>query len=107
MDFSISQVRPAVGRLLGLRQAGAQPDDAGVAQETARLVQALGVVDAAVRERDFLLGDFTLADCAFAGLTQLPRLGLALDGLPAVAAYGQRLAARPAWQRVRARLPAS
>ena len=65
--------------------------------------RALSVLDAAVAENEYLLGRFTLADCAFAGLEMLSRLGPITAGLPSLQAWIGRLAGRPAWERVKVR----
>ena len=104
MDFAISQVRPAVARLMGMQLAGIEGPM--LAEETKRLGQALSLVERAVTGREYLLGRFTLADCAFTALSLLPRLRHAPSGLTALSAYAQRLAARPAAKQAAARLGA-
>jgi glutathione S-transferase len=67
--------------------------------ESRRLRKAVEVVEAALGERDFLLaGGFSAADVAVGYSIHLARELIDLDGLPAVAAYHARLAARPAFQ---------
>jgi glutathione S-transferase len=78
------------------------PDDAK-AESRARALEALGVLARAFDDgRDYLLGDFSAADCAAGQVTGWARGAGVLDGFPALAAYGKRIAARPAYQRSRA-----
>jgi glutathione S-transferase len=86
IDFAVLRIGMAVAR-------GEMPAAMGY----------LGVLDRALAGRDWLCGDFCVADCAYA--TMLPLAGrLPLDGLSGVKAYLARLGARPAWARVQARL---
>jgi len=71
--------------------------------EAARLARALGVVEDALRDRDWLLGDFSGADCQIGYSVWLAARFVRLDHRPALAAYRDRCAARPAF---RAALPA-
>lgn len=64
----------------------------------------LVIVDAALGGRDWMLGDFSIADCSAAALAQ-QRARLPLDGLGRLDAYLERLVARPAWARAEARAP--
>ncbi len=82
---------------------GTAPDP--VATEAARkeLSRYLPVLDAALSGRDFLEGELTLADLAYA-----PHLWLVLEGgldfsaWPRVSAWLDRVLARPAWQQAKA-----
>ena len=70
----------------------------------AQLAIAMAVLEQALGGRDHLLGDFSLADVAYAPpLALLARNGYPLP--PRVAAWAARVHARPAWQRVSAREP--
>ena len=64
----------------------------------------LVIVDAALGGRDWMLGGFSIADCSAAALAR-DRARLPLDGLDRLAAYLERLTARPAWARADARAP--
>lgn len=63
----------------------------------------LQVLDKAVAGDAYLCGDFSLADCAYATLLAVGD-GLPRTRFPNLDAYLTRLASRPAWSRVRARL---
>ena len=73
------------------------------------LVQRFADLDAALKGRDWLVGDrFTLADIAWLLLqfTLSMLVGYPFDGLPNVQAWAQRIAMRPSFQLRRARLMA-
>ncbi|WP_267113536.1 glutathione binding-like protein [Xanthomonas sacchari] len=63
----------------------------------ARLLQRYAHAEAALRTQPYLLGErFGVADAyLFTVLGWLPRFGLSLDALPALAAYAARMAQRP------------
>jgi glutathione S-transferase len=61
-------------------------------------------LDARLADRDWLVDTFTMADCAFVAALPM-RSKLPLDGLPRLAAYLDRLAARPSVVRGLARVP--
>lgn len=70
-----------------------------VAQVAADVRRALGVLEQHLAGRDYLLGDFSLADCGVGVMVNL-LLGTRVDRpeeLPAVTAYRERIRARPAW----------
>lgn len=61
-------------------------------------------MESAVSGRDFILGDtFSMADVVFGGTVRFMLMFKMLEPRPALAAYGERLAARPALQRADAR----
>lgn len=102
MDFSLSQVRASVARLGEAMHANpGAPPPGGLVPPVKR---ALGVLDAAVKGREYLMDRFTFADCAFAGLERVTQMGALVDELSAMQAWMGRLASRPAWARMRARL---
>ena len=100
MDLAISQLRPAVGRLGAQRRAPGGGVPATIADETDRLTSALTVIDRGLRDREFLLGRFTIVDCAFTMLAMLPMLGVDLEPFPAALTYRDRLMARPSFTRM-------
>jgi glutathione S-transferase len=104
MDFAISQLRPALGRLGTQRRATGGGAPATIADETGRVMSALSAIDGGVRDREYLLGRFTVVDCSFCLLAMLPTFGLDLTPFPALSAYRARLVERPSWTRTMARL---
>lgn len=84
-------VRPIAKKIVGtLNAAFIQP----------RLKAVLTLMDAHLETEEFLAGDtFTAADIAMGYTLQMAKLRGALDGTyPNIAAYTDRMEARPAWQ---------
>lgn len=77
------------------------------ARDTATLTTLLGAFDRHLTDRAWVLGErLTVADCN--AVLMLPkRAALTLETYPAIRAYLDRLAARPAWARAQARAPRS
>lgn len=67
--------------------------------EAARLSRALRLVETAVTGQDWLLGDFSGVDCVIGYSVYLAGRFVRFDDRPALAAYRDRVAARPAFQR--------
>lgn len=67
--------------------------------EAARLSRALSLVETAVTGCDWLLGDFSGVDCQVGWAVWLAARFVRLDTRPVLAAYRDRCAARPAFQR--------
>ena len=64
------------------------------------LARLLPVLENALAEADWLLGEYSLADIAFAPhLGFLVQYGFDFPGTPRVRAWLERIRARPAWQR--------
>jgi glutathione S-transferase len=64
----------------------------------------LKAMDHAVGDRDYLLGsEFSMADVIFGGTVRYMIGFKMIEPLPALAAYAERLAARPALKRAEAR----
>ncbi len=60
--------------------------------------RALHFVEDRLDGRDYLAGDFSLADVPFMALAMVLQVdGMPLDGLPRLAAYLDRLRARPSY----------
>jgi len=78
-------------------------DDDAKAKTRERTLEALKVLaDAFADGREYLLGAFSAVDCAAGQVTGWARGAGVLDGFPALAEYGRRIAARPAYKRSRA-----
>jgi glutathione S-transferase len=63
----------------------------------------LATIESAVTGRDYLLGDFSMADVVFGGTVRFMLLFKMMEPRPAFTAYTERLAARPAFQRAEAK----
>jgi GST-like protein len=67
-----------------------------------KLERLLGVLDGVLARRDYLAGDFSLADLATAGVLQTVRARIPDDptaGRAAIAVWYGRVSGRPSWQR--------
>ena len=97
------QAMKAVMNIWRASMTGEQPDPAVVAEGKAGAARALDVLEKALVGRDYLAGDFSLADISYAPYLQyLMDMGLGdiVTERPNVAAWWDRLSARPAWQKV-------
>ncbi|KAB2901861.1 MAG: glutathione S-transferase family protein [Kofleriaceae bacterium] len=78
---------------------------AAAARDLETLGTLLGALERHLRTRTWMLGDdFTVADCGFVP-AMMKRDKFPLDKFPAIAAYFDRLGARPAWKRALAATP--
>jgi glutathione S-transferase len=120
--FEVGAILRYIGRLPGAAALAAQNEDEAheidawidvstirIALPLAANVQGplqtgLGIVERRVATQPWLLGRFSLADCAMHAVLRARDMN-ALSSWPAVLAYAERLAARHAWARARARLP--
>jgi glutathione S-transferase len=99
--FSPSAMK-AVMAIWGASMRGAAPDAEVIAAGLAGTERSLDVLEAALTDRDYLAGDFSLADLTFAPYLQyMYDMGIA-EGVarrPHVAAWWARVSGRPAWQK--------
>lgn len=75
----------------------AEPDPARIGQAKDAISNTLAMLERELEGKDYLAGDFSLADVAFApALLQLDQVGFTLDSsFPNVKGWAARLAARP------------
>jgi len=85
-----------------LPRIGKEGDEGRIAKAHKKLSSTFEVLSTALDSRDYLLGDFSLVDCAYA--PWLPWLDL--DTFPSLAAWRDRLMARPEWTRCGVATPA-
>jgi uncharacterized protein (DUF924 family)/glutathione S-transferase len=87
------------------QEQGAERRPQRIAEERTRIAAMLELVERALDDSDgdWLLGDFSLADCAMASLPTLARF-IDFAAWPRTRAYCQRLLQRPALARVQAQL---
>ena len=78
-----------------LPMAGKPGDDARLAKAGKKIAPLLGLIQDILGAQDYLLGDFSLVDCAFA--PWLPVLDL--DEFPALHAWRARLRGRSSWEK--------
>ncbi|HEY3821628.1 MAG TPA: glutathione S-transferase family protein [Polyangiaceae bacterium] len=102
MFFGATHLQPWLSllgqeRLLKARR-GEVPDAAIVALAERELARFLPVLDDTLERRDYLARSFSIADVALGcGLEGAEARGVGFEGVPQVAAWRQRLRARPAW----------
>jgi glutathione S-transferase len=102
--FSMTEMEPPLIDLSAeARKPEGERDTAAAAQARDRFRKAADVLEVALRNRQFLLGDgFGVADVMVGGTLAWARGFKLLDGLPNLEAYLARLRERPAWQRAMA-----
>jgi glutathione S-transferase len=102
--FSMTEMEPPlIGLSTEARKPEAERDTAETAQARELFRKAASVLEAALRNRKFLLGDgFGVADVMVGGTLAWARGFKLLEGFPNLEAYLARLRERPAWQRAMA-----
>jgi glutathione S-transferase len=108
LSFQAGHVTPACGQVYRTTNArvqaywGLRPDPAAAEAGRRELARYLPVLEGALDGRDWLEGEFSIADIAYLPhLTYLIEGGFELAPYPRLAAWLDRLAARPAWRRTR------
>ena len=72
-------------------------DETALGQAQRLLAKALGPVEEALEGKDYLIGEFSAADCMLGhSCIMANRLGVVTDDMPNLKAYAERLLARPA-----------
>ncbi|MEE2828338.1 MAG: glutathione S-transferase family protein [Myxococcota bacterium] len=77
-----------------LPRIGAQRDEERLAKARKKLNPLLDILEGRLESRNWLMGEFSVVDCAYAAWLPV----LELDGHPRVASMLERLRARPSWQ---------
>jgi glutathione S-transferase len=96
--YEQAEIVPSIGSLRVRFATGVlEPGSRGAASRTAAGTAALGVVEGALRERGFLVGErYTIADLAIYGYVHVAgEAGFDLAGYPAVSAWIERVEATP------------
>lgn len=104
LSFALTELEPPLVEISAeeRRPEGGQ-DPARVEAAKERFRAAARVVDAALRDRPYLLGDtFGAADVVLGSVLSWGKFVAGLDGAPAAAAYVARLKERPAFRRANA-----
>jgi glutathione S-transferase len=97
-DFADNSFTPAAGMILAeLHKPEAEQDSERVRRYQGEITRVLGRLEAILAGKEFLVGDFSLAEVAFVPrLLALGQLGIELDPrLESVAAWIARLRGRP------------
>jgi glutathione S-transferase len=81
-----------------MRKAPEKRDHGILDRGRRRMPEVLHVLDGQLAGRDYIVGDFSIADCACAPWLEVaPSLGIDLDSYRNVQAWMQRMKARPSW----------
>jgi glutathione S-transferase len=82
-----------------------EPDESAIAKELKDVAQFLAVLDGALADGQWVAGDLSIADFALAStFTSRKAANISLEEFPNVAAWIERLEARPSWQAATAHL---
>ncbi len=91
--------RVAFERLFKAKFGMGEPDETAIEAQLKDVAQLLPVLDANLRNREWAAGGLSIADFALAStFVYRHPSGISLDANPAVAAWIDRMEARPSWQ---------
>ncbi len=80
------------------RKAPEKRDEGILLRGRQRMPEVLEVLDRRLEGRDYLVGDFSIADCACAPWLELAEMfGIEMEGFQNVGAWMSRMQARPSW----------
>ena len=98
--FQMSAVGPMFGQLGHFLYAATESLPYAIGRYSDEAQRLAGVVDRRLEGRDFLVGDYSVADIAcWPWLARHERLGIDLDELPHLTGWLERIGDRPAVQR--------
>ena len=81
------------------RRAPEKRDQQILARGRQRMPQALAILDHQLEGKDYIAGDFSIADCACAPWLELaPGFGIDLAPFANVSAWMTRMQGRPSWK---------
>ena len=106
LHFANGTLQPVMGRNMILGRLDLPADNPVLIAQRGRLTRAFALVETRLAEAEYLAGDtFTAADVmsVFSLTTMRYFLPMDLTHYPAIRAYLQRIAARPAYQRAMAK----
>jgi len=100
IHFGPTIQRVVFERLLKPMFGMGEADEAVIEQQMKELAQFLPVLEAALKGKDWICGELTIADFALASvLVYRDQAKIALDAYPSIEAWLQRMEARPSWQK--------
>jgi GST-like protein len=100
--FQMGGIGPMLGQLSHFRNFASEPVPYAVERFSSEAHRLAAVVDRRLEGREFLAGDYSIADIAsFPWLARHERLGIDLDGLGDLSRWLDTIAARPAVRRGR------
>jgi glutathione S-transferase len=99
IHFGPAIQRVVFERLLKKRFGRGEPDEAAIEAQVKEVEQLLPILDAQLAGKEWIAGGLTLADFAIAStLVYRSGSGISLADAPNVAAWADRIEARPSWK---------
>ncbi len=98
--WQVSGLGPAFGPMMWSRQLTEEQAPGVARRMRGEFERNLGVLDARLAGRDFIAGEYSIADIAvYPYMQNLPMAAITLDAYPNIARWAEIMAARPAVQR--------
>ena len=98
VHFGPAIQRVVFERLLKKRFGRGEPDEAAIEAQVKEVAQLLPILDAVLAGKEWIAGSLSLADFAIAStLVYRSGSGISLAETPNVAAWAERIEARPSW----------
>ena len=95
--FQVGHIGPMLGQLWYFKVFAPEKIPLAIERYEREAVRLFGVLNERLRERDYLIGDYGIADIAnWPWIDAFPQLGLTLDGHPNLKRWHQEIAKRPA-----------
>lgn len=95
--FQVGHIGPMLGQLWYFKHSASEKIPLAIERYERETVRLFGVLDERLREREYLVGDYGIADIAtWPWIDTFPELGLALDAHPNLRRWHERIAQRPA-----------
>ena len=95
--FQVGHLGPMMGQLWYFKVFAPEKIPLAIERYEREAVRLFGVLNERLHDRDYLLGDYGIADIAnWPWIDAFPQLGLTLDGHPNLKRWHQEIAKRPA-----------
>jgi len=95
--FQVGHIGPMLGQLWYFKVFAPEKIPFAIERYEREAVRLFGVLNERLRDRDYLVGDYGIADIAnFPWIDAFPQLGLTLDGHPNLKRWHQEIVKRPA-----------
>src|SRR5262245_25198415 len=95
--FQVGHIGPMLGQLWYFKVFAPEKIPLAIERYEREAVRLFGVVNDRLRDRDYLIGDYGIADIAnWPWIDAFPQLGLTLDGHPNLKRWHLEIAKRPA-----------
>ena len=98
--WQMAGLGPMLGQAYHFRHFAPEPQPYADKRFTAEITRLIGVLDKRLHDRQFIAGDYSIADMAsYSWTTMVDQLDIAIADYPGVEAWQRRMAARPGVQR--------